>query len=266
MLKVENLVTPSPEWWEVVVKGVRLPFKSGDKSDSGICTNSEEEKELCYQGCQFVEHWEGEEPYCYPICGFVNPDEGPVFVLGEKDRNLLLNLCKAGDPSDRKFLRQLPVIMDITAPEYWWRQLDTYKVGTTANSTSQMHTLLKRPIELSDFSFDYVKLDYAIPKEIMIQSFRNMREAYLNSDDKEEKKILWHQLLELIPQSFNYTRTWSANYEVLLTIIKQRKNHKLKEWHTLINIWLRNVPYLKEFAITAGAITEEEIDKIKESI
>lgn len=247
MLTFENIVTPSPEQFKIVIHGMRNAFKSWEKGDSIICDDVCMEKEACYNDCPYVDHWEDEPPYSIPICGIENEEE-KVFVLGENDKQRLLDLCKAGDPSHRKVLRQLPVIMDIKAPLYWHKQMDQYKVGTVTNSTSQMHTLLKRPFKVSDFSFDrlYDSESGQVVGDYIIDVLNILREAYFDPENKERKDMIWHQILELIPQSFNYTRTWSGNYETLVNIIKQRKGHPLVEWKQFIDLALENVPYLRE--------------------
>ena len=239
MLKVESCVTPSPEMWQAVIQGMRLPMKSLDRYDSGICYDSEELDPLCYI-CPKIDHWEDEYT---PTCKYITYDDGPLFVLGKEDKRLALNLCKAGS-SDRKFLRQLPVILTITAPEYFFRQLDQYKIATVTNSSSQMHTLLKESFSQTNFSFDHHKPEIVIP---LVEFLNKLRDNYFKKKDPKAKKVIWHQILELIPQSFNYTKTFSCNYETLLNIINQRKNHPLGEWHLLIDYLLENVPYLKEF-------------------
>lgn len=257
MIDIFNLVTPSAEWWYTAIHGMRNPFKSGDKSDSGICRDSEEADELCYSGCPYVDHWEDEAPYSYPVCYYSTWDDGPVFVLGEKDKKLFLNLCKAGDPSHRKVLRQLPVIMDITAPLYWWKQMDQYKIGTVTNSESTMHTLTKQPFSLLDFNIPdrderkfYENKENGIPVDggfqmpilFYIDLLNTYRDKFLDTGDKR----YWNAINELLPLSYKQKRTWSANYEVLVTIIKQRRHHKLSEWDEFIDHLLERVPYLKD--------------------
>lgn len=279
---VTNLVTPSAAWWDVTINGMRNAFKSWDKADSEICTNSEEEKEICYEGCPFVDHWE-DDP-AYPICSYDTYDNGPVFILGKNDRMLLMGLTSAGDPSHRKVLRQLPVIMDITAPLFFWKQLDTYKVGTTANSESTMHTITKYPFSQDDFyndNFNKVKmsaLDVLNCKaggniEEILRPILNewTQELQLTSTEFSEMNLLllnalreiyldtknmkyWYALNEALPQSYIQTRTWSANYEVLLTIIKNRLGHKIPIWDELITYWLKNVYLLLDLAVAARIV------------
>lgn len=278
MIQVENLTTPSPEWWKTAIHGMRNAFKSWDKGDSGICRDSDTEEEICYDDCPFVDHWEGEAPYSIPVCYYDTYKSGPVFVLGKNDKKLFLGLTAEGDPSHRKVLRQLPVIMDITAPLYWWKQMDQYKVGTVTNSESTMHTITKSPFTLDDFSLEHFKqLDgIELPRSLaeamfgfnamdgeecfentVISLLNDLRDEYLDTKDKES----WYALNEFLPQSYNQKRTWSANYEVLLTIMAQRIDHKLSEWNELIICWLKEVPYLLDLAVAA-----EIVDMIDEAV
>lgn len=241
MLKVKQIVTPSPQQWDIVIHGARSAFESWDKSDSELCSPSEHYNENCDKRCTFM--WTGE-------CD--DPWITPGFILGEKDENLLKSLCKFGS-SDRKLLRQLPIIMEIKAPEYWYRQFDTYKIGTTANSTSQMHALFKDGFDQSDFSFLYT-LPYI--EDNVIDELNTLREFYLHEQDEDTKKEIWFRALEIIPQSFNYTRTVSLNYEVALNMTMQRYNHELKEWHTLIQYFIDKLPYFTTI-LDAVNLTEE---------
>lgn len=266
MIQVKDSVYPSPEQWKIIVHGMRNAFKSWDKSDSQLI-------EFDIGGCDpfNIEGYVNDEyvDYVEAVKAYDSKDTDMVseylfegyYKLGKNDKRLLTMLTKLGT-SDRKVLRQLPIIMEITAPEYWWRQFDTYKVGTVANSTSQMHTLLKKPFERSDFSleiFEYqdvvdggVNDEYEDSAEIesFIDHLNYLRDEYLLNGRKEA----WYRILERIPQSFNYTRTVSFNYEVALTIIRQRMFHDLPEWTELIIFMLQDIPFLKELAIADGTI------------
>lgn len=272
MLEIINAVYPSPEQCEIVVSGSRNAYKSWDRSDSFICWDNDEywkTDDICNK-CKFNEKCKTES------------NNGDVFVLGENDERLLENLCHAGETSHRKFLRQLPVIFDIRAPLYFWKQLDTYKVGTTANSESTMHTLVNEPFTIDDFSmenflslnmedvnylecFEYDDSEYDFGgisfdgqlveqgqylSELYINLLNSLRYFYFKTSDKR----YWHAINELLPQSYMQSRTWSANYEVLLKIMTQRIHHKLAEWRTLIVFWLKSVPYLLKFACAAGIV------------
>ena len=235
MIEITNLVTPSHNWWEAAIKGMRNPFKSRDKSDSEIKAAYDITENDCYN-CS-----------SYKSCGDMNGICG--LIIGKKDKQLLLNLCKAGT-SHRKVLRQLPVIMDIEAPLYFWKQLDQYKLGTVTNSESTMHCLTKEPFKLKDFSVENYRSLFGSKtedqlkafEELIVSDLNDLRDGYLETKDMK----YWNSLNELLPQSYMQKRTWSANYEVLVNIIQQRKGHKLDEWNELINYWLENVPYLRE--------------------
>lgn len=166
---------------------------------------------------------------------------GNDYIIGENDMNLAKRLINGG-PEHRKFLRQIFVSADITAPLYIWKELDTYKVGTTANSTSTMHKLASTPITLDCFEID--DLDDC-SKEIwntLIPQLEALRVKYNETKDKK----YWKELVRLLPEGWLQTRTWTANYEILYNIYKQRKGHKLTEWKYIFN-WITTVPYFKEF-------------------
>lgn len=210
MLKVENVVFPSGEQLEAVIRGMRNPMNSWNKSDSD---------------------WE--------VGNWCDSE----FMLGDADMNLMNRLFKGGT-EHRKYLRMIPVYMDITAPLYWWKEYDTYKVGTVTNSCSTMHKLTSKPIELSDFSID----DFEIANEgislhdcfiNVVADCEMLRKKYLETKDKK----YWKALIELLPESYNQKRTVMINYEVCARIIDQRSNHKLDEWHTLIDE-LKLLPYM----------------------
>lgn len=164
------------------------------------------------------------------------------YDMGEKDMELAKRLIKAGSP-DRKFMRMIHVQADVTAPLYWWKEYDTYKVGTTANSCSTMHTIHKRDLTLDDFSHDRLDDDivYNYLKSI-IEGLNLFRTQYNNSKDKK----YWNQIIQLLPSSFNQMRTIDLSYETLFSIYHQRKNHKLDEWHQFCD-WIETLPYMREF-------------------
>lgn len=228
MLKVENLET----WgFEHAVRGMRNPMNSWDKSDSRPV------RAKVY----------GSDESIYPL----------GFALGKKDLDLMRRLYNAG-PEHRKYLRQIFVSMDITAPLYWWKEFDTYKVGTVANSCSTMHKIASKEFELNDFSHEYL---FPQNSEHMTPDFYNMgdpifspystltilvdclnacRQKYLETKDKQ----WWWQLIQLLPSSYNQKRTVTMNYENVITIIKQRTGHKLDEWTELIDK-LKTLPYIE---------------------
>jgi hypothetical protein len=166
-------------------------------------------------------------------------DETGAYVLGENDLSLALRLCAAGS-DHRKFIRQIFVSMDITAPLYWWKEFDTYKVGTVANSTSTMHKLHARAIGLDDFSTDHMTPGSLAEFEKYVAYLETVRLRYAADKNKTD----WYDLIQLLPSSYNQMRTVSLNYEVLANIYFARRNHKLDEWHTLCGAILE-LPYAR---------------------
>ena len=170
-------------------------------------------------------------------------DENGNFVLGENDLSLASRLAKAGS-DHRKFLRQVIVSMDITAPLYWWKEFDTYKVGTVANSTSTMHKIQAKEFSRDDFSCDRMSDDCLAVLDSVI--------AYLESErvkfNETKEKSHWHNMIQLLPSSFNQMRTVTMNYEVLINIYYARRSHKLGEWHTLCDA-ITELPYARELIL-----------------
>ena len=223
MIKIENIETYG---WEASIRGMRNPMNSWDKSDS-----------------EFV------------------PWDITSFEIGENDLDLMKRLFKGGT-EHRKYLRMINVTMDITAPLYWWKefQIDTYKVGTVANSCSTMHKIHAKEFTLDDFSHEHLKdcesvrcdefLDFPCgraytPMDSLVDTIKMLnkwREVYLNCG---KTKSQWLQMIQLLPSSYNQKRTVQLNYEVAANIIRQRKNHKLDEWHVMCEELL-NLPYMKE--------------------
>ena len=165
------------------------------------------------------------------------------YILGENDLSLAIRLRKAGS-DHRKFLRQIFVSMDITAPMYWWKEFDTYKVGTVANSTSTMHKITSAPFSLSQFSCD--KMDGATldVMKYVIEKLENLRLRFLETKDKQ----IWYDIIQLLPSSYDQMRTCTLNYENLINIYHARKNHKLDEWHILCD-HIRSLPYAEELIV-----------------
>lgn len=224
MIKIEHIVTASPEQMEFIIEGMRNPMNSWDKSDSHA--------------------------------GHENMGTGnEYFHLGENDRSLMQRLSNAGT-DHRKFMRMMPVYMRITAPLYWWKEFDTYKVGTVANSCSTMHRLTHKPFEVSDFSFEHLDV-YAL--EILnniIRVLNTYRDLYVNYESNAfeienwpSKKDIWWQMIQLLPSSYNQTRNVMLNYEVLANIYKSRKDHKLDEWREFCRL-IKTLPYSE--LITGG--------------
>ena len=170
-------------------------------------------------------------------------DENHNYILGPNDLDLAKRLRRAGS-DHRKFLRQVFVSVDITAPIYWWKEYDTYKVATTANSTSTMHKIHSKPFELEDFSCDHMTPDTLEFMKTVIERLEQIRLRFAAEKQKED----WYDLIQLLPSSYNQMRTCSLNYETLINIYHARKNHKLQEWHTFCD-WIETLPYGKELIV-----------------
>ena len=207
------------------IKGMRNAMNSWEKRDSSLLFCHEIICALCpYESLDSIE------------C-----DNKSHFIIGEADMKLCKNLIKAGSP-DRKFMRMIHVQADVTAPLYWWKEYDTYKVGTVANSCSTMHTIHKRDLTLDDFSYEHL-----IPVALdclneTIKTINTARQFVVDMKLKED----WWQMIQLLPSSFNQMRTIDLNYENLLSIYRQRKGHKLDEWREFCK-WIETLPYMKEF-------------------
>ena len=170
-------------------------------------------------------------------------DQEGNYVLGPNDLDLAVRLRKAGS-DHRKFIRQIFVSVDITAPLYWWKEYDTYKVATVANSTSTMHRIHRKPFEQEDFSSDRMTPDTARFMETVVEQLEKIRKRYLETKSKED----WYDMIQLLPSSYNQMRTCSLNYETLINIYYARKDHKLQEWHSFCD-WIASLPYGKELII-----------------
>lgn len=188
---------------ENAVRGMRNPMASWDKSDSSYNENGD-------------------------------------YILGENDLALAIRLAHAGS-DHRKYLRQIFVSVDITAPIYWWKEFDTYKVGTVANSTSTMHKLHAKPITSDDFSTDHLTESGKKALELFIEHLEATRSEYIETKDK----ALWYDMIQLLPSGYNQMRTVTLNYENLINIYYARRNHKLDEWHTLCD-WILTLPYARD--------------------
>ena len=213
--------------------GARNPMNSWDKSDTKFDTNS----------CPHTP-----DGYCgfndCPALGIslcpVSDEDRHKFTMGEKDLSLLSMLSRAGTDHG-KFLRMIPIYVDITAPMYWWSEYDTYKVGTVANSCSKMHKIHAKRFEQEDFSIEYLDSYWKGCINSVISLLNVAREKYLETKDKK----YWWQMIQLLPASYNQKRTVSLNYQVLKNIYFARKDHKLDEWHTFCD-WIKTLPYAKE--------------------
>ena len=167
-------------------------------------------------------------------------DSNGNYVLGVNDLGLAIRLANAGT-DHRKFMRMIFVSIDITAPLYWWKEFDTYKVGTVANSCSTMHKIHSKPLTREDFSFDKLNDESLAVMDNLLEYFESIRLKYLETKDKE----LWYNMIQLLPSSFNQMRTVTMNYENLRNMYFARKSHKLDEWHVYCD-WIKTLPYAKE--------------------
>lgn len=236
MIKLEHVVLASPEQMEFIIEGMRNPMNSWEKSDSVTVIDGEYSDILGNSG---------------PAVGVEN-----MFDLGDNDHSLMRRLSNAGT-DHRKFMRMMPVYVRITAPLYWWKEFDTYKVGTVSNSCSTMHKIAAKEFMLDDFSYEHlifnetVYLDNFIHKpsqgfssngnaimKTLCDLLNQYREKYLETKDKK----YWWQMIQLLPSSYNQTRNAMMNYEVLANIYKSRKDHKLDEWRNFCK-WIDKLPY-----------------------
>ena len=166
-------------------------------------------------------------------------DENGKFCFGENDLSLAKKLCRAGS-DHRKFVRQIFISVDITAPIYWWKEFDTYKVGTVANSTSTMHKIHAKSFERSDFSTDHMEESTLKCLDAVMEELEKLRLKFI--ENKTENKSAWYSIIQLLPESYNQTRTVTMNYENVFAMYNSRKNHKLEEWHTFCD-WVMQLPY-----------------------
>ena len=215
--------------WEHAIRGMRNPKNSWDRMDSRECAGGRN-----YE-CENCEH--DDRSTCEDI-------EIGEYIIGPNDHKLMMNLA-AGGPVHAKYRRMITVYVDITAPLYWWKEFDTYKVGTVANSCSTMHKIDAKEFELSDFSLDHAEM---LTKDIFIQhiipTLNIYRKLYcgIESGDRKGEKSDWWQMIQLLPSSYNQKRTIMLNYEVLAGIYPMRKGHKLDEWHDFCD-WIESLPY-----------------------
>ena len=170
-------------------------------------------------------------------------DEKGNYVLGPNDLSLAKRLAHAGS-DHRKYLRQVFVSIDITAPLYWWKEFDTYKVATVANSTSTMHKITSKAFTRDDFSHDHMNEQALACLDHVIEVLEDLRQQYLKTKDK----TIWYSIIQLLPTNYHQMRTCTMNYETLINIYHARKNHKLQEWHTLCD-WIESLPYAKELIL-----------------
>ena len=170
-------------------------------------------------------------------------DEAGNYILGENDLGLAMRLRKAGS-DHRKYMRQIFVSVDITAPLYWWKDYDTYKVATVANSTSTMHKIHSKPFSREDFSHDHMTEEALAALDRMIEVLEQLRLRFVETKEKDA----WYSMIQLLPESYQQLRTCSFNYETLVHIYFSRRDHKLAEWHTFCD-WITSLPYAKELIL-----------------
>ena len=218
MIKLEHVVLASPEQMEFIIEGMRNPMNSWEKSDSNCCDVDG------FGQCRGCDHPDR--------CMYYSD-----FYLGENDHSLMQRLANAGT-DHRKFMRMMPVYVRITAPLYWWKEFDTYKVGTIANSCSTMHKIQEKEFTLEDFSYEQLDMDGRNVLEDTINVMNESR-AYFNEN---KAKNNWWQMIQLLPSSYNQTRNVMMNYEVLANIYKSRKDHKLDCWREFCK-WIEELPY-----------------------
>ncbi len=244
-IKLTNVVLASPDQIEFIIKGMRNPMNSWEKSDSGRGCDDH----LCGSHCAFSSQW----------CG-----NTPKYVVGENDHSLMQRLSDAG-PEHRKYMRMMPVYVRITAPLYWWKEFDTYKVGTVANSCSTMHKIAEKEFTLEDFSCEHLNRIGTSTLWETIDILNTARTLYLKGGmyrgehyDAKGKQVWW-QMIQLLPSSYNQTRNVMLNYEVLANIYRQRKNHKLDEWREFCK-WIESLPY-SELIIGLSIESDQAFEK-----
>lgn len=242
MLKIEHSDVVG---WEHAIRGMRNPMNSWEKSDSEFITADGDHHDITGNSGP----WYGEDGWSENL-------------IGPNDQKLMTQLAKAGT-DHRKFMRMITVYLDITAPLYWWKEFDTYKVGTVANSCSTMHKITAKEFNVNDFSHEHIEeLDgdeYSMSYDWLLRTvdiLNYYRKKYNTASEKlkrditnaerkhvlAQQKLFWWQMIQLLPSSYNQKRTVMLNYEVLANIYKSRRNHKLDEWHTLCD-WIEMLPY-----------------------
>lgn len=242
MLKLEHTEVVG---WEAAIRGMRNPLESWERGDT---------YRGCKKDCDMCLEYPGSSECLL---------ESRELIVGPNDHDLMTRLRNAGT-DHRKFMRFITVYVDITAPLYWWKEFDTYKVGTVANSCSTMHKIAAKEFTLGDFSCEHLfnepEFDYFGRNAFssLIGDLNKARDKYLETKDKK----YWWQMIQLLPSSYNQKRTVMLNYEVLANIYKSRRNHKLDEWHTLCD-WIEGLPYSE---IITGMSESEKILRIGEKL
>lgn len=234
MIKIEKTEVTG---WKHAIRGMRNPMNSWDKSDTIYGT------------------------YWCKIDGHKCVDDNG-FTIGPNDLELMSRLCVSGT-DHRKFLRMITVYLDVTAPLYWWKEFDTYKVGTVANSCSTMHKIMDHEFTLKDFSHEHLRVAAKNNLLETIEVLNAEREAYIGYGLPELKddKQCWYSIIQLLPSSYNQKRTIMLNYEVLANIYKSRRTHKLDEWHDFCR-WIESLPYsqlIRGYQLYSSDLKKEEI-------
>lgn len=234
MIKIEKTEVIG---WEHVIRGMRNPMNSWDKTDSSPCIGGYD-CDMCKE----------------------SPTECSSFYVGPNDHKLMMQLAKGG-PVHGKFRRMITLYLDIIAPLYWWKEFDTYKVGTVANSCSTMHKIHAKEFTLEDFSYEHLDIRTIKVLKNIVDVLNDYRSLYVDYDPNDfeiygcpSKKDIWWQMIQLLPTSYNQKRTVMLNYEVLHNIYESRKNHKLDEWHTFCE-WIEKLPYSE---VIVGEMRNEE--------
>ena len=222
MLKIENTEVLG---WEHAIRGMRNPMNSWEKSDSSWRYVAPAQRES------------------HILASYFDDSE---FWIGPNDADLMSRLRNAGT-DHRKFMRMITVYVDLTAPLYWWKEYDTYKVATVANSTSTMHKIHSKPFSIDDFSHDHMTPETLAFMETVVGRLEAIRLKYMEEGKNKED---WYDMIQLLPSSYNQMRTCTMNYETLINIYYARKAHKLEEWHSFCR-WIESLPYAKELIIAA---------------
>lgn len=226
MIKIEKTETSG---WETAIRGMRNPLNSWDKSDSRYC-DGYCDSQGCYDCAYYRDGGECAHPAPYP-------EDRAGYIIGPADLGLMKKLAASGNDHG-KFLRMILVTADLTAPLYWWKEYDTYKVGTVANSCSAMHKIQAKEFTLADFSNEHLEEDSQMILGLVIEQLNAARRVFNTTQDKEE----WWQMIQLLPSSYNQKRTVLLNYAVLKNIYHSRKNHKLDEWREFCR-WIEGLPH-----------------------
>ncbi len=256
MLKIENAEVVG---WKAAIRGMRNPMNSWDRSDT-IIVDVPDTPRLDYYGNAV------EIVPAHKQVARLYEDDNRIRI-GGNDISLMTTLRDAGT-DHRKFMRMIAVYVDLTGPLYWWKEFDTYKVATVANSCSTMHKIADKEFTLDDFSCEHLIVQAKDRLKELVRTLNNYRDIYVNWDREEEsiqrafdyeKKRVWWQMIQLLPSSYNQKRTIMLNYEVLANIYKSRRNHKLDEWHTFCD-WIEKLPYSE---LITGKETLSDVERNK---